>query len=123
MYARDIVDFAVTNKCNCIQLERLDGVTSDTELQHIAVDDFQHKIEQYADLVDVKVIYVNPYCTSLRCSECGYVNKANRVTQDVFFCHRCQYSENADVNASQNLAIPNIDYKISTGMSGVVSVK
>lgn len=49
------------------------------------------------------VFKVNPQYTSQKCSVCGYTNKANRVTQELFRCLVCDHYENADINASKNI--------------------
>lgn len=50
-----------------------------------------------------KVIFVPPHYTSQRCHMCGHTEKANRPTQKKFACVCCGYSQNADVNAAQNI--------------------
>ena len=44
---------------------------------------------------------VNPAYTSQECSECGYVDKQNRKTQEEFICLECGYSENADIKSAK----------------------
>lgn len=41
--------------------------------------------------------------TSQRCSCCGHVAKASRLSQAKFKCVDCGYSENADINAARNI--------------------
>lgn len=48
-------------------------------------------------------IAVNPQYTSQRCSCCTYVNKNNRVSQEIFLCQQCGYKDNADFNAAKNV--------------------
>ena len=47
---------------------------------------------------------VDPKYTSQQCSKCGYIDKENRNKQADFVCKKCGYTENADVNASYNIA-------------------
>jgi putative transposase len=47
------------------------------------------------------VLLVSAYGSSQECVECHHTHPANRVSQSVFKCVGCGYSENADVNASQ----------------------
>lgn len=49
-----------------------------------------------------RVILVDPRFTSLRCSRCGFVDKANR-NKGFFHCKSCGFSHNADLNASFNM--------------------
>ena len=44
---------------------------------------------------------VLPYYTSQECSECGHVEKGNRLSQESFVCLKCGHSDNADSNASK----------------------
>ena len=46
---------------------------------------------------------VNPRNTSQQCSDCGHVEKENRVSQEVFRCKGCGYEEHADINAAKNI--------------------
>jgi IS605 OrfB family transposase len=49
------------------------------------------------------VIVPAPY-TSQTCSECGHCDKKNRKSQESFCCVSCGHAENADFNASKNIA-------------------
>ena len=44
---------------------------------------------------------VLPYYTSLECSSCGHIEKGNRLSQELFVCRSCGYTDNADENASK----------------------
>jgi IS605 OrfB family transposase len=61
-------------------------------------------IQYKAKLYGVPVFFVNPRYTSQTCSNCGYVSKNNRKSQSLFICEKCGFSENADINASFNIA-------------------
>ncbi|MCY6958302.1 RNA-guided endonuclease InsQ/TnpB family protein [Clostridium brassicae] len=114
-YSRYIVDFAIKNNCGIIQMENLSGATQLTHekfLKDWSYYDLQNKIEYKAKEVGIDVIYINPKYTSKRCSKCGCINEENRDcknNQSKFKCVVCGHEENADVNASKNIAIPNID--------------
>ena len=47
---------------------------------------------------------VSPKHTSQKCSCCGHISKDNRKTQANFKCVKCGYEDNADENASVNIA-------------------
>lgn len=61
-------------------------------------------IEYKAALAGVAVVAVNPRYTSQTCSICGYIDEANRRTQNTFSCVSCGYSAPADTNAAVNIA-------------------
>ncbi|MGL4573044.1 MAG: RNA-guided endonuclease TnpB family protein [Clostridium sp.] len=131
-YSKYIVDFAVKNGCGVIQMEDLSGITSKTKesfLKNWSYYDLQQKIIYKAREKGIKAgVYknnknkvtetymVNPRYTSKRCSNCGNIHKDNRdckKDQAKFECKICGHSENADINASKNIAIPHIDTIIS----------
>ncbi|GEM_PF-5628079 len=53
---------------------------------------------------DVKVLMVSPTKTSITCPRCGYVNKANRPTRNLFKCVKCKYTDSPDRVACINMA-------------------
>ncbi|WP_432179116.1 RNA-guided endonuclease InsQ/TnpB family protein [Streptomyces sp. NBC_00063] len=52
----------------------------------------------------VPLVYVDPAYTSQTCSQCGHVDKRNRVDQGLFICRGCGVVAHADRNASHNIA-------------------
>jgi IS605 OrfB family transposase len=56
-----------------------------------------------AVLAGVALVEVDPRNSSLECSRCGHIEKANRPSQSKFRCKSCNYAANADFNAAQNL--------------------
>lgn len=110
-YSRALVDYAVKNQCGVIQMEDLQGITEgvvEPFLKDWTYFDLRTKLKNKAEEVGIRVELVNPKYTSQRCSRCGYLDKENRLTQAQFVCLKCGFEENADYNASQNLAIKNI---------------
>lgn len=113
-YSRYIVDFAVKNKCGVIQMENLKEINKDKVfLKNWTYYDLQEKIAYKAKEAGIEVRLVNPQYTSQRCSKCGYIDKENRLAQDVFICKSCGFKSNADYNAALNIANPNIEKIIS----------
>ncbi len=114
-YSRALIDYAIKNHCGTIQMENLSGITeySDRFLKNWSYFDLQSKIEYKAKQAGIDVIYINPQFTSQRCSKCGYISKDNRKTQAQFCCQKCGFESNADYNASQNIAIKDIENLIS----------
>ena len=117
-YSRVLIDFAVKNNCGIIQMEDLKGITADSDrfLKNWSYFELQNMIANKATEKGIKVIKVDPKFTSQRCSKCGYIDKENRKTQATFKCIHCGYTANADYNASQNLAIKDIDKIISASL-------
>ena len=110
-----IVEFAIKNNCGVIQMEDLSGATANTHnkmLKDWSYYDLQQKIEYKAKEQGIEVKKVNPKYTSKRCNKCGCIHEDNRNCKDnqaKFECQVCGHTENADINASKNIAIPNID--------------
>ena len=48
--------------------------------------------------------------TSQKCSKCGNLEEGQRINQSHFKCKKCGYEENADFNASRNIAL-SLDFK------------
>ena len=65
--------------------------------------EFVRQLEYKSKWQGNDVYKVNPKYTSQKCSCCGYTDKDNRKTQEVFNCLVCNHKENADINASKNI--------------------
>lgn len=61
-------------------------------------------IEYKSREVGVPIQTINPKNTSKECSVCGNIDSANRKSQSEFLCNSCSHKENADLNASKNIA-------------------
>jgi transposase len=57
----------------------------------------------------VPVIFIDPKHTSQRCNQCGYTEKANRRSRDLFVCRACGHSENANENGSKNIRLKGLE--------------
>jgi IS605 OrfB family transposase len=55
----------------------------------------------------VQVITVDPTYTSQRCSSCGWTRKSNRKGK-LFKCGKCGNILDSDLNASKNIALPDL---------------
>ena len=124
-YSRALVDYAVKMNCGVIQMENLTGVTENANrfLKNWTYYDLQTKITNKAQEAGIKVILINPKYTSQRCSKCGYIDSENRKTQAEFKCLKCGFTENADYNASQNIALKDIENIIKIEKSKSANVK
>ena len=58
-----------------------------------------------ARLNGIPVVFVNPRNTSRTYNYCGHISRSNRKTQSEFVCVQCNFSLNADLNASKNIAL------------------
>ena len=65
------------------------------------------KLNSYCEDLGVQVITINPTYTSQRCSSCGWTRKSNRKGK-LFKCGQCGFTLDADLNASRNIALPDL---------------
>jgi putative transposase len=72
------------------------------------------KIEYKADEQGCTVVAVDPRHTSQRCSCCGHTARTNRRSQSEFWCRKCGFHLNADLNAARNIAAK---YRAGGGVS------
>ncbi|WP_371619241.1 RNA-guided endonuclease InsQ/TnpB family protein [Streptomyces sp. NBC_00454] len=61
-------------------------------------------LEYKARRAGVPLVYVDPAYTSQQCSECGHLDRKNRVDQATFACRACGFLAHADDNASHSIA-------------------
>ncbi|MGX1887417.1 RNA-guided endonuclease InsQ/TnpB family protein [Streptomyces sp. NPDC055287] len=61
-------------------------------------------VEYKARRAGVPLVYVDPAYTSQQCSECGHIDRKNRVDQATFACRCCGALMHPDDNASHNIA-------------------
>jgi putative transposase len=108
--SRKIVDL-VASLGKGIKLERLKGIRGSRtqakksfrySLNSWSFHQLQTFVEYKAKLQGVTVAYVEPAYTSRTCSRCGHMGHRNGKH---FKCPSCGHVENADVNASFNIAL------------------
>ena len=95
-----------------ISIENLKGIRSGTTVRksqrakHHSWSFFQLRefIEYKAKLSGITVFVIDPKYTSQQCRKCGNISRSNRKSQSVFKCTACGFTDNADVNASFNIA-------------------
>lgn len=113
--SRYIVDLAFKYGVKTIQMENLSGFSteqSESLLKNWSYYDLQSKIEYKSKDKGINVVFINPKFTSKRCNRCGNIRSENRSCkndQAKFKCVVCGHEDNADINASKNIAIPYID--------------
>jgi putative transposase len=113
--SKEIVQFALKNKCGVIHIEDLSGIGKQESngfvLRNWSYHQLQSFIEYKAKREGIKVVKVNPKYTSQRCNNCGHIEKENRETQNKFSCKSCGHEENADYNAARNISMWQYDEK------------
>ena len=123
--SRYIVDLAEKYECGTIQMENLSGFSeqqTESLLKNWSYYDLQSKVQYKAEEKGIKFVLIDPRYTSKRCSKCGCIHNDNRdckTNQSKFKCVECGYEENADINASKNIAIRNIDEIIKNKLNQV----
>jgi putative transposase len=71
----------------------------------------QTSFYQFVQFLDYKTSMLNgkhflkvpPHYTSKTCNQCGFVNRDLKLSDRVFDCPECGYSEHRDINASKNI--------------------
>ena len=123
--SRYIVNLAEKYECGIIQMENLSGFSeqqTESLLKNWSYYDLQSKVQYKAEEKGIKFILIDPRYTSKRCSRCGCIHNDNRdckTNQSKFKCVECGYEENADINASKNIAIRDIDEIIKNKLNQV----
>ena len=110
--AKKIVKKAKRSRC-AIVLEDLKGIrkrmkarkSNKSRMHGWSFYQLRSFIEYKAELAGIPVHTINPAYTSQRCSKCGYTHKSNRKKQAEFVCQSCGFADNADHNASKNIAL------------------
>ena len=110
--SRKIVEIAINIGCG-IKMEDLEGIRKTTKqarsfrysLNSWSFYQLRRFVEYKAKLHGVAVAYIEPAYTSKSCSRCGHIGDRNGKS---FKCPYCGYVENADVNASFNIALRQI---------------
>jgi len=110
--SKRIVESA-TRSCSAIVLEDLKGIRKQmkarkqqrSRMHGWSFFQLRQFITYKAILAGIPVEIINPAYTSQRCSSCGHTSKKNRKSQAEFVCMSCGCSDNADHNASKNIAV------------------
>jgi IS605 OrfB family transposase len=109
--SKQVIDFALKNNAKYINMEDLSGFnTNKFILRNWSFYELQQFITYKAQRYGIEVRKINPYHTSQICSKCGHWEEGQRDTQDHFKCKACGYEDNADFNASKNIA-KSIDFR------------
>ncbi len=121
-----VIDFAIDNSAGKIQIEDLSGLKEQLMGTFLGASWRYYQLQQFleykAEEAGIAIEKINPFYTSRRCSECGYINiefdrrfrdknkQSGKPTQ--FVCPECKYEEDPDYNAARNIATIDIADKI-----------
>jgi len=114
--AATIADQAKRNGAGIWQLEKLDRTIKEDQpflarnwAPGMLVDALKWQALQNGATLE----FINPYKTSQRCSQCGYIDRLNRPKGKkgaaYFECIKCGYKHNADKNAARNISTVGIE--------------
>ena len=108
-YSKSLIDFAIKHNCGMINIENLSDMNKGVYLsRYWGYYQLIQMIETKAKNVGIATRKVDPSYTSQACSSCGHIHEDNRPKKESwekFECVECGHSENADINASKNIAI------------------
>ena len=101
----------LTNKFDRITIEKLEiksmKESKSTRLNRLISDvswgSLIQKLKYKSEMKNKIIREIHPAYTSIRCSKCGSIHKDNRKSQSDFTCLKCNFTENADINVSQNI--------------------
>jgi len=123
-----VVEFAKNNGAGLIQMENLKSLQDELKGTFLGMnwrrEELQRFIKYKAEESGIEVKEVNPFYTSRRCSECGFIHKdftfkyrqvnKKKGQATMFECPECSKKGsykplNADYNAARNLAVLGIE--------------
>lgn len=107
-FSNAVIKFCLKYNCGTIHMEYLTGIGKDKKnswvLRNWSYYELQSQIKYKAEREGIVVKFINPKDTSKTCSKCGNVDGDSRLSQSEYECTSCGYTENADYNASLNIA-------------------
>src|SRR5699024_6192256 len=106
--SREIVKFAIQNHVRVIRLEKLANIrkqTSKSRKNNHSLSSWSfYRLAQYieykANLLGVKVEYVNPRYTSQQCPKC---NERNKAKDRQYKCSNCGHTDHRDIVGAKNI--------------------
>ncbi len=107
IFSHEEIDCVVVEKLSNLNKNSKKKKKSSKELRKVigiwAYRYWLDKIKRDSEENRVYFRSVYPYNTSIKCSNCGYTDKRNRISQDIFNCLRCNHTDSADENAAINI--------------------
>ncbi len=111
-HRKNYINWSINNlnldTCKQINIERIKDLRKCKKpsrlMSHWTYTDIFDKLKSKCNEQGVLIHEVSPTYTSQRCSECGWVNKANRIRK-IFKCTSCGFTIDDDLNASINISL------------------
>src|SRR5512143_1834160 len=98
------------------------GAAAKSGLNRSILESAWGKVRQFTAYKAIRanklVIAVPPNGTSQECSKCSHTHPDNRISQSLFVCQNCGFTENADYNASLVIKKTEIRMLLDDGISG-----
>lgn len=129
---RQVVDFLIEHDVSTVRIEDLSGIRETTSY-HKARSNRQKKhnrrmsqwpffkiqlyLQQAAEMAGIEVVKIEPRFTSKMCSNCHQIHNNSRNGKN-FKCRLCGYERHADLNAANNIADPDIEYRVVEALIG-----
>ena len=79
------------------------GVRYSRLLRFLRLSNVKNWMMSQAEKLGIRVHLTHTSYTSQECTECHEIDRANRQTQELFSCVSCGHTENADVEAGNNI--------------------
>lgn len=112
-YSRQIVNWAIQNKCGVIQIEDLKGCSTENLEKNTLLKDWSHydlisKTVYKAKEVGIKVVKVNYKTLRTWCDDCK--DFCCKMSDDIYVCEKCgQVKEFDDIALAKLLTVKDID--------------
>jgi putative transposase len=81
---------------------------------------FQAFVTYKGEARGVNVGFVDPRYTSQKCSQCGHIERGNRLSQAKFRCKKCEFECHADYNAAMNIRADYLKLRVAVNPPIVV---
>ena len=72
-------------------------------IMNVGFGEIRRQLEYKCQWYGSELRKVTPNFTSQECPKCHHIAKENRISQSVFCCVKCNHTENADYNATENI--------------------
>ena len=88
------------DKCTIIDVNK---INYNRIIKILRLASIKNEFERIARKYDIATSFVHSYYTSVTWPICGYIDKNNRKSQEIFICQHCSFTDNANLNASRNI--------------------
>ena len=91
------------SKATFIKSDEFEGIKYSRLSKILRLSNIKNWILIQAEKRGIRIHTTPSLYTSQQCPCCGNIDRENRKSQEVFYCAKCGYSNNADLNASFNI--------------------